>query len=514
MMEKRTLAHVLVRPGVTDLLHRLDAAACIYGPGGELLYGPQPPAQEAGRNASEVYLGERVLGRVHSERSDDLAALLGHLARESEKSLEARREEDQYREVILALSSELNLDRLLALIMDATTRLLDAERSTLFLHDAANAELWSPVAQGVKGGVIRIPENAGIAGQVLTSGQAVNLPEAYNDPRFDPETDRRTGYRTRSLLCCPVVNKQGRVIGVTQVLNKRGGPFTDRDAKRLSGFSAQAAIAIENARLYNHMEELVRDRTHDLNAALELLSGELETAAEYVRRLLPQPELAGGLRFDWRYAPSSSLGGDAFGYHELDAERLAVYLIDVSGHGVGAALLSVSILNLLRSHLLHDADFLDPAQVLAALNQAFPMDEHNGMFFTMWYGVYDRTTRRLTYAGAGHPPALLLSGSATRRLFTHNMLLGGMPAQKYVTESLEIEPGARLLVYSDGVYEIRRPDQTMWTFEEFEKYMTTPGRSGARPGLDALMAHTQTLAGRQGWEDDFSILEVVFGPAD
>ena len=126
-------------------------------------------------------------------------------------------------------------------------------------------------------------------------------------------------------------------------------------------------------------------------------------------RSCPRSSRKGPIRTDWRFVPSADLGGDSFGYHWLDDDHFAFYLLDVSGHGVGAALLSVSALNALRSQSLPQTDFRDPGQVLTALNQAFQMDQQNGMFFTIWYGVYHKPTRRLDYSGGGHPPAILLS---------------------------------------------------------------------------------------------------------
>ena len=117
------------------------------------------------------------------------------------------------------------------------------------------------------------------------------------------------------------------------------------------------------------------------------------------------------------------MGGDAFGYHMLDEDHFAIYLTDVSGHGVGAALLSVSVMNVLRSQSLPNTDFKDPEQVLEALNIAFPGEENNDMFFTIWYGVYHLPTRTLTYASAGHPPAILFTKESTVISLKHETLL-------------------------------------------------------------------------------------------
>ncbi len=182
--------------------------------------------------------------------------------------------------------------------------------------------------------------------------------------------------------------------------------------------------------------EKERERTNaaliDRSNALTHLNGELTEAADYVRKILPQPVREGSIRTNWRFVPSTSLGGDAFGYHRIDDENLAAYLIDVSGHGVGAALLSISVINVLRSQSLRKTDFKDPGQVLQSLNNAFPSESNKDMFFTMWYGVYNENSRELTYASGGHPPAILFddnsaSDSKIKLLRTPNYVIGGMP---------------------------------------------------------------------------------------
>ena len=157
-------------------------------------------------------------------------------------------------DVIKAISSETDFDRLLQLIMKESTRAMDADRSSLFLLDRERGELWSRVALGLEEKKeIRFKSHLGIAGQVATSGQILNIPEAYDDPRFNKEVDRQTGYRTKTILCTPIRNKEGTIVGVLQVLNKREGVFTLADEEMLEALSSQAAIALENARLYEDL---------------------------------------------------------------------------------------------------------------------------------------------------------------------------------------------------------------------------------------------------------------------
>ena len=134
--------------------------------------------------------------------------------------------------------------------------MLQADRSTLFLNDEKTGELFSRVAMGDKLGEIRLPNTAGIAGTVFTTGKSIHIPHAYADLRFNPSFDKQTGYFTRSILCVPVLNKNGKRIGVTQVLNKRAGAFTAEDETRLKAFTAQVSIALENARLFESIQNM------------------------------------------------------------------------------------------------------------------------------------------------------------------------------------------------------------------------------------------------------------------
>ena len=249
-----------------------------------------------------------------------------------------------------------------------------------------------------------------------------------------------------------------------------------------------------------------------LKASQAVLAHDLATAAHYVRSLLPPPQEVGGVRADWRFIPSAELGGDAFGYHDLDPDHFAIYLLDVCGHGVGAALLSVSALNAIRSEALPQADFHDPGSVLAALNKAFPMERQNDMFFTIWYGVFSRSGRRLRWAGGGHPPALLVAdgAAAPKLLDSDGPLIGAVEGLEFGSSEVEVPAGARVFVYSDGAFEISKPDGKMWAFDAFVTTLT-----GAPPGptcpMDALVSHVREISGREDFADDFSMLELVFG---
>jgi sigma-B regulation protein RsbU (phosphoserine phosphatase) len=276
-------------------------------------------------------------------------------------------------------------------------------------------------------------------------------------------------------------------------------------------------------KLPDPVEVIARIRYHsrgyiallERNAAYEALArsekalmDELTKAADYVRSLLPAP-LSAPVATDWRYIPTASLGGDAFDYLWLDDDRLVIYLLDVSGHGVGPALLSISVMNMLRTRGLRNADFGDPGSVLRALNDSFQMSEHS-MFFTMWYGVYSRRTSELRYAGAGHPPSLLAApGVPLRQLDSHGLVVGIMPGQEYTTDVVAVPSGSRLLLYSDGVFEIQIGDKIMWSIDDFIEYFGQLPDEGT-PRLDRVLAKARALKGSDALDDDFSIVELTF----
>ncbi len=242
------------------------------------------------------------------------------------------------------------------------------------------------------------------------------------------------------------------------------------------------------------------------------LKTELTEAENYVRSILPPPLSLGPVTTDWRLIPSTELGGDSFGYHWIDPDHFALYLLDVCGHGVGAALLSVTAINVLRNAALPAVDFRDPGAMLTALNEAFLMEKQNDMYFTIWYGVWQPATRTLRFATAGHPPALLVtpqSGSTARveLLKGAGMVLGGMDGVKYRTFERNLTDPARLYVVSDGTFEIKRANGTMWDFAEFQASFVAAAEAGEpESDLDRLFARVKALHGPGPLDDDFSIV--------
>ncbi len=263
-------------------------------------------------------------------------------------------------------------------------------------------------------------------------------------------------------------------------------------------------------RLYQATEEIQKQK--------QLIEQELFQASQYVRSLLPSP-LEGDIAIQSSFLPSTQLGGDSFDYFWLDGDHLALYLLDVSGHGVGSALLSVSVLNLMRTRSLRRSttsqdttNFYSPSEVLRDLNNNFQMSAHNEMYFTIWYGVYDKQTHQLVYASGGHPPAVLISNQEIPKiklLKTSGLPIGMMPNVNYNEQTCEIDTSSRLYLFSDGVYEISQEDDSIWGFNALiDTFIRTPRDRLSR--IDYILACVKEATNNRPFEDDLSLLEVEF----
>lgn len=311
------------------------------------------------------------------------------------------------------------------------------------------------------------------------------------------------------------------------------GAAKGEEEDRVKGLDAGADEFVSKPIEMNELKARVRAglRLHQLNQDLQtqkqalqvlnqtletqkqILEAELTEAADYVRSLLPSP-LLGEVTAEALFIPSIQLGGDCFDYHWIDDDHLAIYLLDVSGHGVGSALLSVSVLNVLRSQSLPKTILCQPSIVLKTLNNAFQMSSHGDKYFTIWYGVYDRLQRQLVYANAGHPPAVLLSGTSqdtiqVKQLDSLNVPIGFIPDADFDENTLAISESSTLYIFSDGVYEIHQPNGKIWGIEAFIDLLINCSKANTCH-LQLVLEHIMTLNTNATFDDDLSLLKVNF----
>lgn len=265
---------------------------------------------------------------------------------------------------------------------------------------------------------------------------------------------------------------------------------------------------------HGYVAQLQRDEAYrKLAESEQMLAQEMAQAARYVRSLLPAPLMQGPVRIDWRFIPSTQLAGDAFGYRFLDEKHLAIYLLDVSGHGVGSALLAVSVMNIITYQSLANTSFLDPGAVMHGLNAIFDMSNHGGKYFTIWYGVFDVDTRKLTFSGGGHPAPLLLlpsrqAGEAVMELDTPGPAIGITDMLPFDNVTIDVPAGARLLLYSDGAVEIVQPNHDVAGQRDFVSFVTELATT--EDLTKRVLDRTRELHGPGVLEDDCSLMVIDF----
>lgn len=303
---------------------------------------------------------------------------------------------------------------------------------------------------------------------------------------------------------CVITFENGQM-WVTDLKSSNGTYIGDQQVQLRTSWPADATLHVGNQMLRQEFH-----RREDVQRS-DALTQDLRRAARYVRTLLPLPLNNGPVTAAWHFEPSAELGGDIFDYFWLDAEHFVFYLLDVSGHGVGAALHSIAVFNLLRQQSLPGVNFARPKQVLKALNDVMPMERYGDMFFTVWYGVYEPEASSLTFAAAGHPPALLFYDQGEKRveLGAENAPIGIIPDIDFQERTITLYRGGRFYLYSDGVYEITTRNGTLWSWEEFVQFMQKGLRNGTiQP--EFIWRTIQGLSRTDRFEDDFSVVLLKF----
>ncbi|MFN9537002.1 MAG: SpoIIE family protein phosphatase [Pseudanabaena sp.] len=251
----------------------------------------------------------------------------------------------------------------------------------------------------------------------------------------------------------------------------------------------------------------------DLQLQKQLLEAEIAEASEYIQSLLPAA-LKGEVNILAEFIPSSQLGGDCYDFYWLDDDHLAIYLIDTSGHGVGSALLSISILNLLRSQSFGKEKFYEPSKIMTELNQAFQMSQHNGRYFTMWYGVFKRSQRKLTFANAGHPKGLLiardLENPQIQELPSLDIPVGFFPDVEYSSSEISVPLNSRLYIFSDGIFEVSQENGKIWGVINFFDLLKEKFAVDEEVTANLVLQKIRTGNPTAKFDDDVSLLKIDF----
>ncbi|MGH7145898.1 MAG: PP2C family protein-serine/threonine phosphatase [Planctomycetota bacterium] len=453
------------------------------GPGGpgDAPAPSTPPAGTSQANATAPRKSTRIKGIASERQLSDLSDIL-KISRE--------------------LVVEKDLDRLLQLIVAAITRILDAERSSLFIVEPEKNEMYTRIAQGDGVGTIRIPLGLGIAGSVAVAGKTVNIPDAYADARFNPEVDKRTGFRTRSILCMPLRDHTDRIVAVAQVLNKKSGrPFNHYDEYILDALGAQAGVVLEQARL------------RDIFLEQKRMQAEMDLAASIQRRLLPaaSPTLP-GLEVAGYYKASSETGGDYYDYLvtvDGDGPRpLGVLIGDVTGHGVGAAMIMTAARAMVRS--LAQAGH-PPDRVLTLTNNMLERDLEEGKFLSLCYGVFGPGGRQFSYTSAGHEPPLIFrpGEQAWMELESTGLLLGLIRDMEFpLAGPFDLQAGDIFVFFTDGLFEAMNAAEETYGMDRMKAQVETHADDSAQALSERLLASVNAFTGGLPQRDDVTLVVV------
>jgi sigma-B regulation protein RsbU (phosphoserine phosphatase) len=420
-----------------------------------------------------------------------------HFVRELERQTDhSSREIARLRRLIEAakvLNSTLDLGRLLEVILETALGLVEGDRGTVYLVDHERQELWSRVLKG--NSEIRLPVGSGISGYVAATGDTLNIPDAYFDTRFNPEIDRKSGYRTRSILCMPMKNKDGVIVGVFQLLNKKDGPFTLDDESILEALSVHAAIALENARLHEQERQKLA------------MEKEILAAREVQMMMLPKrlPAIPG---YDLAATtiPAREVGGDLFDFMQREGGRVAVWLGDVSGKGLAASLLMASVQATLRDQSRSETSTVECITRSNSLLYESTSDEK---FVTLFYAVVDTAAGTIAYCNAGHErPYMFAADGSSRRLAAGGVVLGIVDRFPFQEESVPFGHGEFFAVFSDGISEAINEANEQFGEERIAAVLLENRTLPAADIRDRLVAAVREHAAGAPQADDITVVIV------
>jgi PAS domain S-box-containing protein len=364
---------------------------------------------------------------------------------------------------------------------------------------------------------IRIGPRVGSCGSAAYKRERVFATDIASDPHWTDYAELAAKFGLGACCSTPVFSSDGILLGTVAMYYCHPHEPSAHDRELIRMATHLAGIVIERARAVEQLrvakvaaEQRAQEITQaydTLRTTQEALNAELTGAVDYVFSLLPRPITEDRLSADWFMTTSAQLGGDGLGYHWIDSERFAFYVLDVSGHGVKSALLAVSIIDTLGTCGLADTDWNDPGAVLRALNRVYFSQSRDHLYFTIWYGIADLVNKTLRYAGGGHPPAVVRAA----RCGNHKLPASGPPVgcfanAKYPTVEMPIAFPTDIYLFSDGVFETRRRLDSE-PLDRLVDFLIVPSNGQARTVAEIRHRTLEHLHGAPP-PDDCSVLKV------
>lgn len=387
---------------------------------------------------------------------------------------------------LLAVTADLEL--LLLRIAESTCAMLGCERASIFLHDPQADQLWTKIALHAQ--PIRVPSGAGIVGHVFKSNSILHVAEPYKDPRFNPEPDRRNNFLTRNLLTAPMLDLDGRPVGVIQAVNKSTGGFDESDEALIALLSDQAGVAIQR---YNLQQAAVEAMA---------LRREMDLAKQVQEALIPAcaPTIPGLSAAGWTRAASIT-GGDCFDLWETADGRLGIFLGDATGHGIGPAMVISQTRTLIRAM---GAVHADPKNLLACANARLSEDLDAGKFVTAFLGFLS-PDGRLDWCSAGHGPIFIRSAGDEPLVAFDSTAppLGVMP--EFFADNnppTYLRHGGLICVTSDGISEAFSPSGDQFSNEKLAELLALDVKKSPQEIIQLVQSEVETWQQGQEPKDD------------
>ncbi|MDP6545296.1 MAG: PP2C family protein-serine/threonine phosphatase [Phycisphaerae bacterium] len=395
-------------------------------------------------------------------------------------------------DITRVMVATVDLGDLLKLIIDRSMELLDAERASVFLYEEETNELVSIVAAG--SGEIRFPADQGLAGAAAQSNTTINVSDAYNDDRFDASTDHKSGFRTRNILSVPLRYHQGALVGLLQVLNKRGGDFSDYDVNLAETLGAQAGVALQRAKLIEHY------------VAKQEMQRAMEIAREIQRALLPDgPPLITGFDVAGFSESADDTGGDTYDFLQLQDGRWLLAVADASGHGVGPALVIAQTRAMLRAIAMQGRDV---STILATSNNLLCRDLQ-GRFVTCFLSMLDPITAGMTYASAGHGPLLFYDRQADEfdELPATGLPMGVLEETDYnQVVARQFRSGDFAAITTDGFFEAENVDGEMFGMTRLRELLRDGRDLPSAEMIASLRKATEEFTRGMKQADDLTVI--------
>ena len=337
---------------------------------------------------------------------------------------------------------------------------------------------------------------------IKCGAKTVNIPDAYKDDRFNPAFDKETNYRTKSILCMPMLNNEGALVGVVQVLNKKdGSTFDEKDESLLEALSVQAGVAIQRARLLEAFVEKQR------------IQESLKLAADIQMGMLPKDFPAFPDRDDFdlfaSIIPAKEVGGDFYDFFLIDDDHLCFVIGDVSGKGVTAALfMAVTKTHVAASTTPGTA----PSDILVRANDELGKENDPGMFCTIFYGILNTKTGTVRYSNGGHNPPYLVraDGSNEQLEGTEGIALGVMDGMDFGVNTLTLGKGEAIYLYTDGVNEAMDDGGNEYSYERLEEFLKMSKGQSITEIVNGSLDDVSGFVKNAEQSDDITVLAVRY----